>query len=243
MKVTCQSLCLLIDEADLGWEPDKSAREHLRECNDCRVFFTERSKLRQCLSNLGTVQAPADFDFRLRARLAQTKPARSAFGSFSFGWRTATVAALVLVLGGAMIFRELLREAPHQIAEQPVPAPTEQNQSDKAAVAVTTSSSESGPTLVPESTSQPRRGPVVSHKRINTREFSSSTAPVVRRQDQVADAGSAFPIDAGSEPLNVSLDDGSGVPRTISVPRVSFGSQRLVASEPAFSKTSGRIDW
>ncbi|HEY7784923.1 MAG TPA: hypothetical protein VIB00_09360 [Pyrinomonadaceae bacterium] len=242
MKVTCQSLCLLIEEADLGWEPDQSAWEHLRECKDCQLFFTETSRLRHLMGNLGTVQAPADFDFRLRARLAQEKPGRAVLGGFSFGWRTATVAALVLVLGAVVVFRGLRVETPPQIAKQPKPAPTKEQDQLSHDVAAVPSKPVEEPSPVQKITNESQRASFVP-KRINTKDLSSSAAPVVRREEQVADAGTIFPIEATSEPLNVSLDDGSGVPRTISLPRVSFGSQRFVAGEPAFSKTSGRIDW
>jgi hypothetical protein len=39
-----------------------------------------------------------------------------------------------------------------------------------------------------------------------------------------------FPIDASPQMFTVSLEDGRGNARTISVPTISFGSQRIVQS-------------
>jgi len=38
----------------------------------------------------------------------------------------------------------------------------------------------------------------------------------------------AFPIDASLQSFKVSMDDGRGNAKTISVPTISFGSERIV---------------
>jgi hypothetical protein len=75
--------------------------------------------------------------------------------------------------------------------------------------------------------------PAIRGKRqMATTDFSSMPATVLRREGSVALVGSTtvFPIDTANQSLRVSLDDGSGNWRTISLPTVSFGSQRVVAS-------------
>jgi hypothetical protein len=57
------------DAADLGAAPGDAARAHLAQCDACRVFRDEREGLRRLLGGLGSVAAPADFEFRLRAAM------------------------------------------------------------------------------------------------------------------------------------------------------------------------------
>jgi hypothetical protein len=79
--------------------------------------------------------------------------------------------------------------------------------------------------------------------RAATKEFSSAAAEVVKRDELVADDEYAFKIDGSQQSLKVSLEDGTGVYRTISVPRVSFGSQRAFGEQPIFVKTSSNGAW
>ncbi len=66
----CEVIRRELEEVALNDEFSGAAAEHLRGCADCREFQRQQTKLRQIVGSLGTVNAPADFDFRLRARLA-----------------------------------------------------------------------------------------------------------------------------------------------------------------------------
>ncbi|HEX7177335.1 MAG TPA: hypothetical protein VF240_18905 [Pyrinomonadaceae bacterium] len=57
------------DAADLGDAPGAAARAHLALCDACRIFRDEREGLRRLLGGMGSVAAPADFEFRLRAAM------------------------------------------------------------------------------------------------------------------------------------------------------------------------------
>jgi hypothetical protein len=72
--INCRSVCREIEEADLGRQLSGPAIGHTRSCAQCLSFYEGRLKLRQLAASLGTVEAPADFDVRLRARLAKEKP-------------------------------------------------------------------------------------------------------------------------------------------------------------------------
>jgi hypothetical protein len=48
-------------------------------------------------------------------------------------------------------------------------------------------------------------------------------------------ASTVFPIDASLQSLKFSLDDGRGNARTISVPTISFGSQRVLQNANQFA--------
>ena len=81
-KNNCEVIRRELDELMLDETCSTAALEHLRECGACRKFHEKQTKLRQIVGSLGTVAAPADFDFRLRARLANESA--SAASHFSF---------------------------------------------------------------------------------------------------------------------------------------------------------------
>jgi hypothetical protein len=62
---------------------------------------------------------------------------------------------------------------------------------------------------------------------VATIDSSSERAPRFNNTHPVADTTAMFPIEASSQSVKVSLDDGRGNARTISFPTVSFGSQRV----------------
>ena len=84
-----------------------AATEHLRECAACREFHEQQTKLRQIVGSLGTVDAPADFDFRLRARLAADadKPALSVSGHLRAGVWQRQRCCVVFGVGAVVIWQ------------------------------------------------------------------------------------------------------------------------------------------
>jgi hypothetical protein len=58
-------------------------------------------------------------------------------------------------------------------------------------------------------------------------DMASERAEVINGTTPV-NVSAAFPIDASQQTFRVSLDDGRGNAKTISVPTISFGSQRIV---------------
>src|SRR5690349_11151241 len=130
-KNNCEVVRQELDELMPGEECSTAAAEHLRECVSCREFHEQQTKLRQIVGSLGTVEAPADFDFRLRARLAQSNGS-SVY--WPFARRGLAVAATVFVcLVGAVVVRNVMNRpgpvnnAAQQQPQKPVePAPTPQ---------------------------------------------------------------------------------------------------------------------
>jgi hypothetical protein len=225
---------------------------HLQECTSCKKFYDDRAKLRKLVASLGNVQAPGDFDFQLRSRLASERA--NATGKFVFrGWSHAVAFASVLVIAG-VIALQVSRTQSHkkQVAVESSQPPTPNIQTAKnnaspelqstSVTARTDSISSLGVDRIRNATNVQRKS--VSRSQIVSKDLSSVAAPVVKKDEQLANAGAVFPIESSSESLILSLDEGNGVSRTISVPRVSFGSQRVLTGEQGpILKTSAKGVW
>ena len=239
-EAKCELIRRELDELTLGDEASVAATQHLRDCGECREFQQQQLRLRQIVGSLGTVQAPPDFDFRLRARLAN-ESSSAGFHLRAFQWSSATkgfaAAAMLLVfVGGAVYVRTVVNRpgatpGVTEVAVQnpepdrpapPVPAPTQNKvvaPEETPVIAV-----DNAPRKVQRGSDRqfivrPKRSPVAV-------DFSSERAPVLNRQGQ----SGIFPIDASLQSFTVSLDDGEGNARTISLPTISFGSQKVLTN-------------
>src|ERR1041384_4417201 len=122
-KDNCEVVRQELDELMLGETLSAAATEHLRECAECREFNEKQTRLRQIVGSLGTVSAPPDFDFRLRARLAN-----GATGAAFHFWPLARkglafVAVLLVFVMGALRRRSVFS----QPVQSPQVSPEQQN--------------------------------------------------------------------------------------------------------------------
>lgn len=278
----CRDIHREIEEAGQADSLSLVANDHLKHCAACETFYREQFKLRQIVSSLGTVAAPGDFDFRLRARLAGEKRGAAqafALGNFSFGFRSAAVAAVLLLIGSALLFVSLRPSANSSfVADKsaneakanasqprntaPSSAPRKNDVKDPAPrVAVgplTDQSNVVDASLNPGGlrgrARRAGRGGLGSmevasvaaagNDRVKTRDIGSTQAKVFRPEDFVAAAGhSVFPIEGSPQSLKVSLDNGRGSSKTISLPGVSFGSQRVLTQSASPLLASERGAW
>jgi hypothetical protein len=250
----CKAIRSEIEETFLGQELDAKALSHVRECSSCLEFYESDKKLRQMMAGLVPIEAPADFDFRLRARIAreQSRPAyRFPFGNISIALPSAGLAAMILLGGGLLVFRSINSPVTntHTAAEQPkvetnaqpAPAPPAAAEEKQALAAAPES-------IKPKENVQIRKSLEVDRRQLVSRErnkvayqdSSSYGAASVRRDNPMADGPAlTFPV----QTLKVSVDDGSGVSRTISIPTVSFGSQRTLAGAGSSFQPPARGDW
>lgn len=111
--MNCKSIQEAIDTAPRRGMFDATVESHLPGCSDCRRHADEMSSLFSLLSAQPRVEAPADFDFRLRARIARAKaePVRTkgileAFWtrSFSLAQAGAAMAAVAVALTASTIY-------------------------------------------------------------------------------------------------------------------------------------------
>ncbi len=239
-RTICNQVRLEIEHKHLVEPLSVDSDQHINECADCREFQSKLTKLRQIVASLEPVNAPPDFDFKLRARLVNANGAGTQLFASPvkvWRWRSLAVAAMLLIFAATvlMIRQTEQQEQPSSLGQQATIA-----NADLGRKAGTDSSGPSHAadqqeeSTKEETTLKPgvKRG--VTPSPVNKRptvavDFSSSTAPVVRDQQSLATMPS-FPLEVSQRSFTVSLDDGRGSSRTISVPAVSFGSRRVLTS-------------
>jgi len=232
MKDTrCEPVRRELEELTLNETFGGATAGHLRDWAECREFQRQQMKLRQIVGSLGTVNAPADFDFRLRARLAADSQ-RSSFRSFAVKGLATAAVLVVFGVGVAVVWQRNAPQGP--VAEAPR---TTQTKPDEQ-IGITKPAPEVTPTVAVNHEPKPKveRSFVVKPKRTLTAlDFSSERASVISNARPALNSEAVFPIDASLQSLKVSLDDGRGNARTISFPTVSFGSQRVLTTANQFA--------
>jgi hypothetical protein len=235
----CKTIRTQLEETSLGDSYSQPVRAHLLQCDACRQFEKEQKSLRELVGSLGTVQAPADFDFKLRARMANASPARNGGVRFLLSPVVASV-VIVLFVGVIASIGYINKRPPTDIGAQNNPGPRPVQIQSPAR-----NPEHSVAVLPTESKGEGTRGEGIKSKRISGVGSLASYKP--KRQMAVTDSSSTvaptygtttrpsasrvFPIDASLNSVKVSLDDGQGNARTISLPGISFGSQRVVGNQ------------
>ena len=254
--MNCRDVRRDIDRAGSNDYLSPAAHAHLETCQSCATLSRQQSNLHSILSSLPHVETPNDFDFRVRARIADGRQARKSFGGFSFGLRVAAAAMVLIAAAAVSLFVTLksggndLQVASNQ--QTPSTKKPEQNapQANPVNVAVAPAATDKNQASSSAGSRTPRqreiRSEVASYRgsRVGTRDTSTTPAAVVRRLEQTGTYPSGpFPINASYQSLKVSVDNGRGSSRTISLPTVSFGSQRTLSQNTTPLMASARGVW
>src|SRR2546423_10586025 len=271
-NMNCRNIRREIEEVGPDNLLSSSAKDHLENCLECRTFSEDRLKLREMLSSLGAVAAPDDFDFRLRARLANEKRGGAhpfVMRNLSFGFRSAAFATILLLIGAAFLFVRFSGPADSSLSAKDTksssttidkPAIKQSGNGEQPVAQVVaglqtnqprTGATNPNPVYLPSQRGAKRHGGLRNevaslrdNSRVKTRDLSSTAAPAFRPTDAMGAHGSSvFPIGASYQSLKVLLDDGRGSSRTISLPSVSFGSQRVLAQGQSPLLASARTAW
>jgi hypothetical protein len=256
--IDCQNIRREVDEMAPDDLLSVFATRHLDLCPECRTFSEEQRKLQVILSSLETVEAPGDFDFRLRARLAGEKAGNAHFPltKLSFGLRAAALASL-LVAFGSVAFLNLRPSSDkslvsNNVSNHATPASNVVNSQPGAVAPPSLVATDVKPVSAGQEGSAVQRRRVGAssaasasarnNSRMGTRDMASKAATLIKASELNARAAD-FPIEASSQPMKVSLDNGRGNSRTISLPPVSYGSQRVLAQGSSPLIASARGSW
>jgi hypothetical protein len=254
-KPECREIRRELDEVRLGARLSVATMQHLQGCAECEDFHQKQTKLRQLVGRLGMVEAPADFDSQLRRRLANERSGpgyRFPLVLWPVTLRALTVgaAAVVLIFAAFLLVRNVfspqrpdptVMQADIPKESSPAPKPTASSEPQRKAA-----ESEPGKVFAVDDRSQRQRGPIrvagsKQKRSLASQDFSSEAAPVFR-SDQSFEA-TPFTINASQQSFKLSVDDGSGVARTISVPRLTFGSQRVLTTTNVSNQFAPRGVW
>jgi hypothetical protein len=234
-----------------------AARAHAASCGACGEVLRAGDSLNRILRGLERIEAPADFEFRLRARIAARKGGRgrfqlARFGSLS-GYATVAAALCVLALAASLYFKPGQRHAPLEVrnvgapAIRPNGAPRPSGQTTNAPTPVSSppitnvtlptpaSHSRNGnsPRLVALKSVKETAGVAEGRKNLASNQFSELGATAIVRH-------LVIPVSTPAEPLRVVLRDEKGTAHVVPMRTVSFGSQELLSREVAGARPGAK---
>jgi hypothetical protein len=248
----CKAYRREIEEGADGGALGAGARAHASGCRACGDELRERRTLRALVGGLGKVEAPADFEFRLRARMAAAKAdggrGRLSGTRWLYGFAPVAVAACFVLVSATLYFRQATRPTTIDLpAVASTPAPSGESR-QASSVNVEGRAVESKTTVgevVKESSAEVASSEL--HKpahRLNVR--GRQSREVASKGERRADAAqntavgsltgarvlrATIPVEASAEPLRVILRDESGAVRVVPMRAVSFGSQNVIVRE------------
>ena len=239
-SLECRVTRQQIDELELGERPSERATAHLSLCAGCRDFRAERNELRQLVGSLDPVVAPADFEMRLRARIAREQPpSQEPFFARLIRTPALAAAALFVMVGGTLVWvAQKDIEPSTQVATVQRPAPV--------ATARDSAPTTSAPTDAAETDTPSDQGAqtvssgTIRKNRVGSRGRSEDSS--VLPADSIRQGDQAYE-NAPSKPVVFALEDERGTKRKISLPPVSFGSQSLVDNRVPVSYTGNSRIW
>ena len=248
----CRETRLEIDQSELRQPLSAEAEAHAATCAGCAAFRDERFRLRELVGALEPVVAPADFNVRLRARIARERDSHKQPFIFRFIMSTPAiaVAAVLVMVVGTIVFMNQRNRTP-----APSIAATKENKATVPAPAV--------PAIVENTGSSPVDGEEPSVNRFEGTRRSNVTARNITKAGPTTNAGPEVsdsavtsaqtirlsPDRAGEvsltapvKPMVVTMYDERGGTRKIQLPAISFGSQRLTDNRTPIAMTNTR-DW
>jgi len=239
---TCRHARREIDELEIGQAPSPVTTAHLASCAPCAQFRSERASLRELIGGLEPVVAPADFDMRLRARIARDRAGAEPQPFFArFIGMPAIAAASVAVIAVALaviwVGQRNNQTTPAVVQNSPAPSVNQGGtqaapQSVPASTVTTTDNLGAKGSVAVLKSFTGRRNRVRSG---GSTDYGLSAANSVKANDSF--------VDAPSKPVVVSLEDNNGAKRKISLPPVSFGAQSLVDNRVPVSYTGNSRVW
>ncbi len=253
--LNCRECRTEIEIVSLTEDLSARAAAHLATCAACRMFETEQTSLRRLLGTLEPVGAPADFEFRLRARMTAQPHTTARFILPRLSLRAlALAAAACLVLALSMTLK---RPTPQPMAgSEPTaaqgsatvapisvahPKPIEVAATNTAPVMRDSSPSNSGSAKSTTTGQRPalplersRAAGLPTRKSVNgaigVNDLGVRGAPIVTEaalHNPVTLQSIPISVAASAKPLKVFFKDTQGAERMISLEPVSFGARDL----------------
>jgi hypothetical protein len=249
--MSCKHFRTEIEGADRATPLGARAAAHVAACPACREFSTRRESLRRLVGGLARVEAPADFEFRLRARIARSEGARDAgFARRSFvpgaAW-LAVAACAVLALGMFVHFRRASSGTPlpqpsaaGDIANVTLPQATPASHPDETTNPVVGSEVAAGNDVRDAKRAQrntSRRGKFILPQDAVEQMASAQPGEGALDTDNLSVQGAKIyvgspiplPVTTPDRPLEALFKDVHGASRVVSVDPVTFGARGMAS--------------
>jgi hypothetical protein len=255
--MNCKKFRTEIEETGRTASLGAAASTHLAACASCRAFRAEREALRGLVAGLARVDAPADFEFRLRARIARSEDESHAHTSrrtFVPGAAWLAVAGcLVLVLGVFINFRQPQKQNRETASAAGSAASVEASSASQVEAATPRESNEHATVLETSSTNvdpvrSTSRAPRAQRREkfilpSETVEQIAQTQPAASQQETHVSDVTGSPIYVGTPiPLRVTTQE----KRLEALFKDVHGAQRVVAIDPvtfgARGQTPSRVN-
>jgi len=245
----CREVRREIDQSELRQSLSAGSETHLASCAACKTFRDERLHLRALVGGLQPVSAPADFEMRLRARIARERdlPKQPFIFRALMSTPAIVVTAVVVIAVAAIVFFSQRNRPP-----APSVAGTNKQQTMQSPQPVVAREQTPEPTStispVNQERDKPKQSPMI------VRNVSKSTSPVNAFPEATDSAVKSAPrvqriypdgsvtLTAPMKPMVVTVYDEHGNARKIQLPPISFGSQRLTNNRAQVSMTNTK-DW
>src|ERR1044072_2216721 len=239
---TCPHARREIDELEIGQSLSEFTTAHLASCAPCAQFRSERASLRELIGGLKPVVAPADFDMRLRARIARDRAGAEPqpfFARFIGMPAIAAASVAVLAVSLAVIWVGQSNRTTTAVVQNPPAQSAGQSRAETAVQSSPAVADNSGRSVSKENVAVVKsftgRRNKSSARSVGATDYALTSARSIRSNDSF--------VDAPSKPVVVSLDDNNGAKRKISLPPVSFGAQSLVDNRIPVSYTGNSRVW
>jgi hypothetical protein len=245
----CREVRREIDQSELGQSLSANAAAHVAGCPSCAEFSSQRSRLRELVGALTPVTAPADFDMRLRARIARERdvPRQPFIFRFVMSTPGIVVAAVLVLVVATIVFISQRRPQSPRLASgshndqvvtpAPAPAVAEKNQNSDAGTTVAVNTNSGKPKQSPLLVRNTPRVNLPVNVAPHVEDLNARSAQTVRATNR-GEVSLVAPL----KPMVVTMYDEHGATRKIQMPPISFGSQRLTDNRMPVSMTNSR-DW
>lgn len=249
-----------IEGAADGGSVGAGARAHAALCRACAGELRGRESVRALVGGLGKVEAPADFEFRLRARMAAAKSdgGRGRFGGrWLYGFAPVAVAACFVLISATLYLRQAARKsspAAPAVANAPARAAEPDRatsvKEERAAPAASAAKGGQVATASPAAAVVSSK-PFKAVRRPNARgaQAREVASRGVGRADSAAQRTAVssvttapvlrpatITLKAPGEPPRMILRDERGAQHVVPMRAVSFGSQDVLAREAALKQ-------
>jgi hypothetical protein len=247
----CREVRLEIDQSELQQPLSAGSEAHVGACVACATFRNERVHLRELVGGLQPVTAPADFEMRLRARIARERDVPRQPFIFRFVMSTPAIvvaAVLVIAVGALVLLSQMNRVQNSTIASSK--GEERINSTPKPADIAQDRNPEPGPSPAAIADPvKPKQSNVVvrnaSKPSLPANAFPEVTDSAVRSAQslRISDGRNGeVTLTAPLKPMVVTVYDEHGGTRKIQLPPISFGSQRLNNNRSQVSMANTK-DW